>query len=142
MASLAQLRTAIKTTLEANLTGVNVHRKTPGSAAGVVIVAQLAEDSANFTVAMGRGSDTWNFDLLVLVPASMLDTSQDALDDYVTGAGSKSVRQVVFNNRTLGLASTDAHVSAMGGYGADYVLGQTQYVGATLRLVVHTSGKE
>ncbi|MEO3923009.1 hypothetical protein ABGB07_03885 [Micromonosporaceae bacterium B7E4] len=142
MASLHAIRAAVKTTLLANLSGINVHPKLPGSASGTVVVVQPAEDAADFNVAMGRGTDTWNFDLAVLVPAAMLATSQDALDDYVTGAGSKSVRQIVFNNRTLGLADTDAHVSSMGAYGADYVIGQTQYVGATLRLVVHTPGTE
>ena len=144
MASLKQIRTAVKTTLEANLTGINVHRTVPGSAAGVVVVCRPADDeTADFIVAMGRGSDTWRFDLLVLVPSSSLAPGQDTLDDYITGAGNKSVRQVVFNNRHLGLTEdTDAHVSGVFGYGADYRLGNTDYLGATLRLTVHTKGTE
>lgn len=142
MASLKQIRTAVKTTIEANLTGVTVHRTVPGSAAGDVVVVRPADDVADFNVAMGRGTDTWQLDLLVLVPASSLEVGQDQLDDYITGAGAKSVRQVVFTNRTLGLANTDAHVAAVSGYGADYRLGETPYIGATLRLVVHTKGAE
>lgn len=143
MATLKAIRTAVKTTLEANLTGVTVHRTVPGSAAGDVIVCRPADDlTADFHVAMGRGTDTWQLDLLVLVPSSSLEVGQDALDDYITGAGTKSVRQVVFTNKTLGLIDVDAHVAAVSGYGADYQLGQTQYLGATLRLVVHTKGTE
>lgn len=143
MASLRSIRTGVKTTLEANLTGLNVHRTVPGSASGDIVVVRPSEDdTANFDVAMGRGADTWQFDLLVLVPAAVLETAQDRLDDYITGAGTSSIRQVIFANRALGLSNTDAHVSGASGYGAGYQLGNTTYVGATLRLVVHTKGTE
>lgn len=141
MASLKQIRGAVKTTLETHLAGVTVHRTVPGSAAGIIVVVAPADDEgADFLVAMNRGQDTYRLDLTVLVPASTLELRQDQLDDYVTGAGDKSIRQVVFTNRTLGLPDTDAHVSGMSGYGADYSLGATQYLGAVLRLIVHTEG--
>lgn len=141
MATLKAIRTAVKTTYEANLTNVTVHRTMPGSAAGDVIVCRPADDlTADFNVAMGRGTDTWQLDLVVLVPNRDLELAQDALDDYITGAGTKSIRQVTFVNRTLGLTDVNAHVAGVSGYGADYQLGQTQYLGATLRLVVHTTG--
>lgn len=142
MASLKQIRTAVRTTLEANLTGLNVHRTVPGSAAGDLVIARPSDDTADFVVAMGRGVDTYQLDLDVLVPASELESAQDRLDGYITGAGSSSIRQVVFTNRTLGLDNTDAHISGASGYGATYELGNTPYLGATLRLVVHTKGTE
>lgn len=142
MASLKQIRTATGSTLEANLSGLKAHRTVPGSAAGDIVVIQPADDLADFNVAMGRGTDTYQLDLIVLVPNRDLQLAQDKLDDYITGAGSSSIRQVVFNNRTLGLASTNAHVSGVFGYGADYRLGETPYLGATQRLVVHTKGTE
>lgn len=143
MASLTEIRAAVGSLIEANLAGVTAHRTVPGSAAGDVVVVQPAEDQlADFVVAMGRGTDTYQLDLLVLVPAQDLRLAQDALDAYITGAGDRSIRRLVFLNRTLGLVHTDAHVSGAFGYGADYRLGQTEYIGATLRLVVHTRGTE
>lgn len=143
MATLTQIRTAAGSTIEANITGIKAHRTVPGSAAGDVVVVQPADDQvADFVVAMGRGTDTYQIDLLVLVPNRDLQLAQDALDAYITGAGARSIRQVVFNNRDLGLADTDAHVSGAFGYGADHRLGNTDYLGATLRLTVHTKGTE
>lgn len=142
MATLTQIRTAAGSTLEAAISGLKAHRTVPGSAAGDVVVIQPAEEFVDFNVAMGRGSVTYQLDLLVLVPNGTLALAQDALDAYVTSAGGRSIRQAIWNARTLGLASTDAHVSGGGAYGLDYTLGQTQYLGATLRLVVHTKGTE
>lgn len=143
MASLKQIRQAAGDTLEANLPGLKAHRTVPGSAVGDVVVVQPAEDQlADFLVAMGRGSDTYNLDLLVLVPNRDLKLAQDALDDYLTGAGSKSIREAVFTHKDLGLTNVDAHVAGAFGYGADYRLGNTDYLGATLRLIVHTKGTE
>ncbi|WP_330438816.1 hypothetical protein OHB44_27995 [Micromonospora sp. NBC_00821] len=143
MASLKQVRAAVRSTLEPAIPGLKVHSTVPGSAAGDVVVVQPSdEQGANFVVAMGRGSDTYQFDLLVLVPNGSLDVAQDQLDDYVTGAGGKSIREAVWNARHLGLAHTDAHVAYMSDYGADHTLGSTQYLGATLRLVVTTKGTE
>lgn len=143
MAGLTQIRTAVGTVLEAALTGVKAHRTVPGSAAGDVVVIRPADDQlADFVVAMGRGTDTYQLDLVALVPNRDLALAQDALDAYVTGAGDRSIRQAIWLNRSLGLANTDAHVTGVTAYGLDYVLGQTQYLGATLRLVVHTKGTE
>jgi hypothetical protein len=76
----------------------------------------------------------------VLAPSGDNDVGQDILDDYVTGAGDKSIRQAVFNNRTLGLSNVDAHVSGMTDYGGSFEAVDVDHIGARLRLVVHTTG--
>jgi hypothetical protein len=96
--------------------------------------------TANFDVAMGRGTDTWEFDIAVLVSWTDSDIAQDSLDDFVTGSGDKSIRQVVFQNRSLGLTAVDAHVSSMSDYGSSFSMASVQHIGAKLRLVVHTKG--
>lgn len=137
MSTLTQIRAAIKTTLAANLSGITVHSTVPGGVTGVAVVVLPA--TADFTVAMGRGTDTWEFDLRVLASAADLDLGQQQLDPYLTGAGASSIRQVIFTNRTLGLADTTAHIAGMSAYGLEEV-GGIQHVSATLRLVAHTSG--
>lgn len=145
MASLTQIRSAVRVTLELVVGGLTVYRTVPDSitvnSVGV-IVRPAPDDTAAFDVAMGRGVDTYRLDLVVLANYGDADLAQDALDEYVTGAGAKSIRQAVFNNQTLGLANTNAHVARMSGYGAQYEVGGAQYVGAVLHVVVHTKGTE
>lgn len=140
MASLAAIRTAVKTTLEAAIPGLHVYDKIVGATHPPAVVVDPVD--ANFVAAMGRGTDTWEFDLHVVVSDAEETLGQIALDDYVTGAGPKSIRTAVWNDRDLGLAHTDAHVSALVAYGVRFEQAPIQHVGATLRLVVHTRGTE
>ncbi|HEY9414190.1 MAG TPA: hypothetical protein VIQ30_05485 [Pseudonocardia sp.] len=143
MASLKDIRTAVKTTLEAAISGLTVHRTVPGTVnVPCVVVRPSPDDGADFLVAMGRGTDTYRLDLLVLVSRADAQLSEDTLDGYVTGAGPSSIRQAIFTAKTLGLADTDAHVAGVSGYGATFEAGGVAYSGAALRLVVHTKGTE
>lgn len=142
MSTLAAIRDGIKTTLEANISGLRVHDTIPDQVNPPAVVNTPID--WDFVVAMGRGVDTWTFELLVLVARPSLRSGQDALDAYITGAGSSSIRQAIFNNRTLGLTNTDAHIAGKGSgpYAATYTVNGVEYLGATLRLIVHTSGTE
>lgn len=138
MATLSALRDAVKTTLTANLSGVEVYDTIPDVVLTPAIVVVPAE--ADFNIAMGRGTDRWEFDLYVLCQRAVSDEGQDQLDAYATGAGALSIRQIVFNNKTLGVTDTDAHVSGMRGYAETFPVAQIPHVGAILRLVVLTPG--
>lgn len=135
MPSLTEVREAVKATLEANLPGVTGYAKIPGSVNVPAFFLQPVD--TDFDVAMGRGADTWNFDLVVLVALTDDKLAQDKLDPYVDGGGTSSIRKIVFNNKTLGLADTNAHIAAMNRYGGSWELGGYKYAGAALRLVVH-----
>lgn len=138
MASLQAIRDAIKTTLESAIEGLTVYDTVPEvSNLPAAVVVPL---SANFVVAMGRGADTWTFELPVLVSYTDADIAQDSLDDFVTGAGAKSIRQVVFQNKGLGLDDVDAHISGMSDYGTAFTMADVQHIGAKLQLTVHTKG--
>lgn len=139
MATLSAVRDAIKTTLEANISGLDVHDTIPDDINPPCVVA--APIQAEFQT-MGRGVDQWQFDLLVLVSRAVARTAQDSLDAYITGAGASSIRQVIFNNRSLGLTGTAAHITTVTNYSARYQVGATEYFGATLRLIVATPGTE
>lgn len=138
MASLQSIRDAVKTTLESAIEGLSVYDTVPEvSNLPACVVVPL---TANFDTAMGRGTDTWEFELPVLVSYTDADIAQDSLDDYVTGAGAKSIRQAVFQNKELGLSDANAHVSRMSDYGTSFNMASIQHIGAKLRLVVHTKG--
>lgn len=137
MASLAQVRTGLKTTI-ASPTGLIGYNQVPEVAnlpAFVVVPREI-----DFAVAMGRGVDVYEFDVIVLVSRRDDGLAQTDLDAYVTGAGSSSIRQAVWNGRTLGLADTDAHVYRMESYGAQWDIGEINHVGAALKVRVTTPG--
>lgn len=136
MATVAEVRAALKTVLEAAITGLTVHQKMVGIANVPAVVVQPVD--TNFDVAMGKGTDTWHYDLIVLTSRADETTSQDHLDEYLDGGGSLSVRAAIFASQGLGLSNTNAHVSGMSGYGGQHVVGAFTYAGATLQLVVHT----
>lgn len=139
MASLEQIRDGIKTTIETAITTLHVYDTVPDSA-NVLPAVIVVPFTSDFEVAMSRGVDTWEFDLWVLVSMSEMGIKQDSLDAYVSGAGSSSIRQAIFNARTLGLSGTDAHVSQMLEYGARFATAGYPHLGARLRLLVHTPG--
>lgn len=138
MASLSEIRDAVKTTLESAIEGLTAYDTVPEvSNLPAAVVVPL---TADFDVAMGRGTDTWEFDIPVLVSFTDADIAQDSLDDFVTGAGGKSIRQAVFQNKTLGLSDVDAHISEMSDYGSSFEMASVQNIGAKLHLIVYTKG--
>jgi hypothetical protein len=139
MASLKAIRAALRTTITGVVgAGVEVYARIPGQP--VLPCVCVVPNDSDFLKAMARGTDTYIFDLVVLAPSGDNDVAQDILDDYVTGAGDKSLRQAIFNNRTLGLSNVDAHVSGMTDYGGSFEAVDVDHIGARLRLVVHTTG--
>lgn len=141
MAGLAAIRDAIKTTIEAGIASVHVYDTVPDASA-VLPAVVVIPTNANFNVTFGRGTDTWEFDLLVLVSYNDPDIAQDQLDELVTGAGSKSIRQAIFANKTLGLANTDAHIPSMDDYGSRFEEAGIAHIGARLHMTVLTRGYE
>lgn len=137
MPSLKTIRTAVKTTLDAAIPDLFSYNNVPEVTNTPAAVVR--PDTSDFQVSMGRGTDTWEFEVLVLVPYGEADVAQDQLDDYVNGFGAKSIRQAIFTNRALGLTDVSAHIAGMSDYGPVQV-GDIEYLGATLRLVVHTTG--
>jgi hypothetical protein len=140
MSSLSAIRDAIKATVGAAIDALTVYDTVPGSPNLPAVVVIPAADAADFQVAMGRGVDQWNFDLIVLCSYAEAELGQDALDSYVTGAGDSSIREAVFSAKTLGLTDCNAYVESVRDYGARFPAAGIDHVGAVLRLVVLTSG--
>ena len=139
MASLQQIRDGLKTTLENNITGLRVYDVVPDYSINFP-VAIVLPTTISFGLAMQRGTDLYNFDILVAVQRGESRTAQDALDLYITGAGGSSLRQAIFNNRTLGLDNTDATITGVSNYAADVNLNGIDAIGANVSLEVYTKG--
>lgn len=139
MASLQEVRDGLKTTLENNIDGLRVYDVVPDYAINFPVAIVLPVN-INFNVAMQRGTDQYTFDILVAVERGNSRTAQDKLDAYITGQGSSSLRQAIFNNRTLGLDNTDANVTGVSNYAADVNLNGIDAIGANISLEVFTKG--
>ena len=144
MATLKEIRQAIMVTIEGNISGVKCYKNIPENA--LVLPAVIVQpDMADFHVAMARGTDQYDFTLLVLVGYNHLESAQDNLDPFISGSGVKSIRQCIFNDKTLGIAGDiDATVSRMFDYGMRFSPDSqgrgTESLGARLALTVFTRG--
>ena len=137
MPSLSQIRTALVSTITTAVPALKGSDKVPESI--IVPAILVAPRAADFQRAFGRGLDGYTFDVIVLVSGRDDTLAQGDLDVYVNGFGSSSIRQAVFNARTLGI-DVDASVTGMADYGANWTFGATDYVGARLTVEVLTSG--
>lgn len=138
MASLTQIRAALKATLEAAITELVVPDKVPGTGFPSDFAVPVPS-TGDFVVSMGQSSVTWAFDLAVVVPTADLIVAQSRLDPLVDVTGARSITRAVFGNRGLGLSNVDAHVGGMSGYGLRYEWIGIDHVGASLSMTVHTS---
>lgn len=97
--------------------------------------------SGDFTGAFQRGLDTWEFDVYVLVARQEGPTQQELLDQFITGAGPNSIRQVVYQTPQLGREDiSDAMVKKMTGYGGTFQAAHIAHTGAILKVTVLTDG--
>ena len=138
MATLSEIRDGLKTTV-GNISGMCCYDTVPDNAINFP-VAIFIPSAIEFDLAMQRGTDLYTFDMLVAVQRADSRTAQDKLDAFVTGSGSSSIRQIIYNNKTLGLSDTDARVVNMSNYAADVNLNGVDGVGANLEIQVYTKG--
>tara|TARA_R100000951_G_C2579348_1_gene161435 strand:- start:285 stop:704 length:420 start_codon:yes stop_codon:yes gene_type:complete len=138
MATLSEIRDGLKTTV-GNISGIRCYDTVPDNAINFPL-AIFIPSAIEFDLAMQRGTDLYTFDMLVAVQRADSRTAQDKLDAFVTGSGSSSIRQIIYNNKTLGLSDTDARVVNMSNYAADVNLNGVDGVGANLEIQVYTKG--
>ena len=135
---MAQIRDGLKTTVS-NISDLRCYDVIPDNAINFP-VALFIPTNIEFDLAMQRGTDLYTFDMIVAVQRTDARTAQDKLDEFVSGSGSKSIRQIIFNNKTLGLADTDARVVNMTNYSADFNLNGIDGIGANFEIEVYTKG--
>ena len=138
MATLAEIRDGLKTTV-GNITGLRCYDTVPDNAINFP-VAIFIPTEIEFDLAMQRGTDLYTFDVLIAVQRADSRTAQDKLHGYITGQGSNSVRQTIFNNRTLGLSDTDARTVSVSNISADVSVNGIDAIGANIEVQVYTKG--
>jgi hypothetical protein len=144
MASFSELRDSIIAVLDEALPeeqGVSLYAKVADRANLPAIVVQPGP--AEFPVEMGRATDTWNFDLNVMVNLGDTELAQGQLDQFVSGGGALSIRQIFMRNRQLGRTDvTVAYVAGMSDYGANFTMAGVENLGCKLQVIVKTKAPD
>ena len=138
MASFSTIRSAIKTTLADNISGLRVYDTIDDMIN--VPACVVVPNSIDFNEAMARGTDKYDFDVLVVVSRADSRSGQNQLDSFINGSGSNSIRQAIFQNSTLGQSDTSAVVTTMNDYGGTYAVNGVESIGARLGVTVYTKG--
>lgn len=139
MAGLSAIRTGLRDLISTEIPGLFVYDTMPDVPQLDALV--ICPDEVDFTKTMQRGMDEWRFELYVLVPREPWDICQARLDSYITGAGSKSIRQILYNADGF-LDGTSAIVTRMRGYGGRFEAANVAHIGALLSVTVITPGTE
>lgn len=137
--TLQQLSQAILDTASAGLeTAMNTYIMP--SALGELPALAVEPMVANFTEAMNRGTDVWEFCLYVLVSANDFPTAVEQLSNFCTGDGPNSVRRALFDNPNIDLGkNVVAVVHGLHGYGGKFPWYGAAHVGAELLVRVYVS---
>ncbi len=129
--TLGQLRTGLKTTIEAATSGVHVYAKVPGAVDPkcVVILPRSMESQT-----MGRGVEVHTLNAVCVAATADSEHGQDVLDTMLESEGAQ-ILAAIESDKTLGLSGVRAHVSGWDDYGTtDW--GDTTYYTATIPVVI------
>jgi hypothetical protein len=135
MATLAAIRDAIRTTVEAVIPALQVYARLGVATNLPAMVVSVAD--VDYDLVMNRSTMQWEFDLSVLASAGHVVLGQYTLDDLVDIGGPGSIVHALYGS-DLGLANTQAHVAGLSGYGGTFEGVGLDHVGAQLRLIVIT----
>ncbi|MFC9088995.1 hypothetical protein [Nocardiopsis dassonvillei] len=139
MASVSAIRRGLATRLK-TISGLLVYDFVRGSVtapAAVIKPGVAGREAVTFDKTFGRGSDALVFVVLLLVAPASDQVSQDSLDAYMDGDGTKSVKAAIEGDETLGGLVSFAHVVSVREYGL-VEWGGVQYLGAQFVVEVTT----
>jgi hypothetical protein len=136
MAGVSAIRDGLKTRL-ATIVGLNAYDTVPGTLTVPAAIVEPDEPVIVFDSTMGRGSDDLYFTVLVLVQIGTVRAAQDALDAYLAGSGTGSVKAAVEGDMSLGGVVSFARVARADGY-ATYKFNGVDYAGVRFRIEVTT----
>lgn len=104
-------------------------------------IALIVPGSAEFSETMGRGLDSYRFEVQVYASAGDPRAAQQTLDRFCSAAGANSIRSALWANKTLSLSGVNAYVSGFSGYSVvEANEGSTRYYMATLSVIVYCPG--
>lgn len=134
-ATLSEIRAAIAVTLR-TVTGLHGYAHAPDD---IVTPCAFPIPVGIEYETMGRGFDRHTFDLVVLAASSNDAAGQQALDAFI-GAGTRSIRNAIWADPTLGAVVQNCVVNRMRDYGFDAPTDGQRFYRAILEITVLTTG--
>ena len=102
-------------------------------------IAVVMPGSITYDTAFGRGSDQYEFTVMLIVGRAADRASQTNLDAYCASSGTASVKAAIEGDRTLGSAALDCRVTSMTNQGA-LAIGDVTYHTAEFNVTVIAAG--
>lgn len=138
MASVSSIRDGLKTRL-ATISGLATYDVLPETFEVPAAVVRPGDPFVIFDQTMARGSDDIVFTVTIYVTRTDEIAAQDALDAYLAGSGSNSIKAAIEADATLGGAAHFARVVMATDYGPASVGGQV-FMSVSFSVAVTASG--
>jgi hypothetical protein len=132
MATINEIRQGIIDNLS-TIYGLRAAAVVPEAPNPPVAIVELS--SGSYDTTFGRGLDSWQFTVTLIVGRSDNRAAQISLDEFVASSGGRSVKQAIESNKTLGGFASDCRVTNLNSYG-QITLGDTTYSGAEFAVSV------
>jgi hypothetical protein len=131
--SVVSLRTGLATRLT-TIAGLRASATVPDDVQPPMAV--VGAPKITYDTTMGRGFDTYEFLVTVIVGRVNERSAQNVLDGYCAPTGATSVKAAIEGNQTLGGASKALRVTEMRGNNA-LVIGDITYLAAEFVVIVY-----
>jgi hypothetical protein len=136
MTALTDLRTGLATRL-ATINGLRSSAYIPDNPTPPVAVVMPGR--ITYDTAFGRGSDEYQFTIMLIVGRVADRASQTTLDGYCESSGTRSVKAAIEGDRSLGGKALDCRVTEMANQGS-LAIGDVTYHTAEFNVSVIAAG--
>lgn len=126
MTTLSELRTGIATNL-ATISGLRTASTVPDQPNPPIAV--VIPRTISYDTTYGRGMDTYEFVIIVIVGRVSERTAQTTLDAYCNPSGASSIKAAIESDETLGGKAFDLRVQEMRNY-QSLAVGEVTYLAA------------
>ena len=136
MTTLSALRSGIATNL-ATISGLRTSATVPDDVNPPIAV--VAPQGITFDTSFGRGLDTYEFQVLVIVGrVDELPAPKTKLDAFCNPTGSQSIKTAIESDSTLSGESNDLRVTEMRNY-SSLPVGELTYLAAEFAVTVYAT---
>lgn len=138
MSSPMAIGDGIQTTLQGSLPNYSVAQTIEGiqQLPAILIMPEMADWALTFN----RGTDEWHFNIYIMVSRASERMARATLDALVAGHGGTSIREILWNNNSVGLNDTTVIATGMRGYGGRFRSQGVDVMGAVITVCAYTSG--
>lgn len=132
MATISELRTGLANNL-ATINGLRTAATIPEDPKPPVAI--VTPVSVQYDTSFGRGSDEFQFSVVVLASRIDARSAQDTLDAYCSSTGSLSIKAAIESDKTLGGKAFSLRVTDLRSYSSTTV-GDITYLAAEFAVTV------